>query len=208
MKLLSGGLSVVRAHPRAYLVMHLFYFGLVGCGMLYAWQQPEMHAALRQHINEGIKGSLGPVVDAYGGRRLLMAIGLTFLVNLIGGSFASVTLPSLVVPFSGLAVGGLRAFVWGLIFSPGNYDVNAVMWGLTLLLLFLEGEAYILTMLAAYVQGKSFLRPSTAGVATHWEGYRAGVRQTAAIYPLVALELFAAAVYEATMLIVLRPLVI
>lgn len=208
MKLLSGGFSLVRTHRRAFFVLHLLYVGLVACGMLYAWQQPEVYAELRQGVGEAIKGPLSPVADAYVGGRLLLAIGLTFLVNLVGGSFVSITLPSLVVPFSGLAVGCLRAFLWGLIFSPGNYNVNAVMWGLTLLLLFLEGEAYILTMLAACIQGKSFLRPSTAGVTTHWQGYRAGVRQTVAIYPLIVLQLITAAVYEATMAIVLRPLVV
>ncbi len=60
-------------------------------------------------------------------------------------------------------------------------------------------------MLAVYIQGKSFLRPQTAGVETLAEGYWVGVKRSASLYLLVALQLLAAAIYEALLAIAILP---
>jgi hypothetical protein len=60
----------------------------------------------------------------------------------------------------------------------------------------IEGQAYILTMLAAYIQGRSFLWPGTVGLESHWKGYGEGVKLSARLYVLVILTLVVAAVYE------------
>jgi hypothetical protein len=65
----------------------------------------------------------------------------------------------------------------------------------------LEGQAYVLAMLTAYVQGMAFLRPSTVGVKTHRQGYWEGVKLSVRVYLLVVVVLFVAAVYEAVSVI-------
>jgi hypothetical protein len=65
------------------------------------------------------------------------------------------------------------------------------------LTLILEGQAYILAILASYVQGVAFLRPQSVGVAGHRQGYFEGAKRTARLYVLVAIVLAVAAVYEA-----------
>ena len=71
------------------------------------------------------------------------------------------------------------------------------------LTLILEGQAYIMAMLTAYVHGRAFLWPRTAGVTTHWAGYKVGLSRTLRIYVLVVLLLVLAAIYEALEVILL-----
>ena len=74
------------------------------------------------------------------------------------------------------------------------------------LTLLLEGQGYILALLAVYVSGNTFLRPRSVGLKTHGEGYVAGLQQTASLYILVTLLLAVAAVYEAMEVIYIVPL--
>lgn len=65
----------------------------------------------------------------------------------------------------------------------------------------LEGQAYVLVMLAAWVQGMSFLRPKSVGAKTHRGGYWEGVKLSVRIYLLAAIVLLVAAVVEAVSVI-------
>ncbi|HUW58856.1 MAG TPA: hypothetical protein VMZ92_19625 [Planctomycetota bacterium] len=106
------------------------------------------------------------------------------------------------IPFSGLLVGGWRAALWGLILSPASPDMRLPMIP-HLLTLILEGQAYVLTMLAAYVQGNAFLRPRSVGTESHWRGYWLGLKDSARLYLLIILVLAVAAAYEAVEVIYL-----
>ena len=117
----------------------------------------------------------------------------------MAGGLAYIALPSLIFPFSGLLLGAFRALLWGLMFSP-----TAVMGAGFFLLLpttVLEGQGYVLAMLAAYVQGVAFLRPESVGAKTHRRGYWEGLKRSARIYVLVAIVLLVAAVVEAASVI-------
>jgi hypothetical protein len=61
-------------------------------------------------------------------------------------------------------------------------------------------------MLAAYIQGRAFLWPSTVNAATHTQGYQAGVKRSLRLYLLIAIVLAAAAVYEVLEVIFIIPL--
>jgi hypothetical protein len=73
------------------------------------------------------------------------------------------------------------------------------------LLILLEGNGYVLAMLAAYVQGKSFLLSASAGATGHAQGYWVGLQRSSRLYLLVVLQLLVAAIYEALLVIVIRP---
>jgi hypothetical protein len=154
------------------------------------------------------EGPLSPVWSAYSNGQGLPAIAMTFGVNLTAGSFASITLPSLVIPFSGLLIGAYRAVLWGVIFSPATLEVSGRMMIsglLILILILLKGQAYVLTMLAAYIHGRAFLWPRSVGAATRRQGYWLGVKRSARLYLLVALVLAVAAVYETLVAIYIIP---
>jgi hypothetical protein len=84
-----------------------------------------------------------------------------------------------------------------------------VLAGLPLLgVLLLEGEAYVLAMLAAYLQGRALLAPRSVGAISHGEGYRREVGIALQIYALVILMLIAAALYESLVGILLLPRIV
>jgi hypothetical protein len=132
-----------------------------------------------------------------------MAMALTFLVNLGLGAFVWITLPSLIIPFSGIATGAYRAVLWGILFSPVPFERYLVPHWLTLIL---EGQGYILAMLASYIQGRAVINPSSIGRAGRKDAYIAGIKLTAKLYLLVAIILAVAAVYEVLEVIFLIPM--
>jgi hypothetical protein len=197
---LRSSLTLVGEHRRAYLLLNLAYYGLIVAAMVYAAFHPSMQRSLLDEVGRALgTGPMETLAGAYSGGHLLLAIVLTFAVNLVVGSFLYITLPSLIVPFSGLLVGAFRALLWGLMFSP-----TAVMGAGFLLLLptmILEGQAYVLIMLAAWVQGMAFLWPNSVGAKTHRMGYWEGVKRSARVYVLLAIVLLVAAVVEAVSVI-------
>jgi hypothetical protein len=114
--------------------------------------------------------------------------------NLLGASFGVITFPSFIIPFAGLLTGAERAFEWGLLFSPANPDIRGAMI-LHSLAIVIEGQAYILAMLGAYIQGRALFWPQTVGLKSHWHAYVEGVRQTGTLYMFIMVVLAAAALY-------------
>ena len=95
------------------------------------------------------------------------------------------------------------------LFAP-RFDVplgvRDVLAGLGVLgLILLEGEGYILGALGAYIQGRALLRPSSVGASGLGQGCGYGIREEARLYPLIALVLLVAAVYEVGLLFVTVP---
>jgi len=213
MKLIHNAWSIVRANRRAYVIINVLYYGIVAAAMVYVSFYPEIQEDLMGMVGQSFtEGPLEAVGAAYGGGNVLAAIGLTFVVNLLIGSFVSITVPSLFIPFLGLALGIVRAILWGLLLSPSNPELRMAMIPHSLTLI-LEGQAYIIALLAAYVHGKSFLLPRRSGIEaeginSHVQGYLLGLKQTAWLYVLVVLLLAVAAIYEALEVIYLVPLLI
>ena len=209
MKAIRTALKTVGASRRAYIFVNLVYYSLIICAMVYAGFNRSLQQSLLDAVGDAFAvGPLSSVESAYSGGQVLLAIALTSLVNLMVGSFASITLPSLVIPFSGLLIGGCRAILWGLLFSPTMLEIGGtriIAGFLVLILILLEGQGYILTMLAAYIQGRALLLPKCVGAASHRQGYWLGVKDSIRIYLLVVLVLALAAVYEGLIVIFVLP---
>ncbi len=196
MKIIQNATKLIREALRAYLVINLVYYGMVVCGMIYGVSNPTVQEeVLEATVGSFTEGPLSEVASAYTQGQALKAVVLTWVVNLFIGSFAVITIPSLVIPFTGLLMGVYRAFLWGLIFSPVTPEMRSILIP-TLLLIILEGQGYILAMFAAYLQGKAFLWPRTVNATTHRQGYWAGLKLSAHLYVLVAIVLAVAALYE------------
>jgi hypothetical protein len=209
MAMLRSAIAQVADARRPFALLNLFYFGIVFSAMAVSLFDRSLQEALKSSILAGVaSGPLAGVLGAYQGGHFLSAFLMTFVINLLVGSFAAITLPSLILPFSGLLVAALRALLWGVLFSPplSGITLARVLAALVVLgVLLLEGEAYVLAMLGAYLQGKALLFPRSVGSGSHWEGFRRGVFISLQIYVLVILTLFAAALYESTVAIVLLP---
>lgn len=201
-KIVRSSLAVVKEHRRAYLVLNLGYYGLIVAAMVFAAFNPDLQRTLWTEVGRDFStGPLEELVGAYSGGQVLLAAGLTFAVNLVLGSFIYITLPSLIIPFSGLLVGVYRALLWGLLFSPTAVLGAGLVFHLPTIIL--EGQAYVLVMLAAYVQGMVFLRPSTVEVKAHRQGYWEGLKLSVRVYLLVVVVLLVAALYEAVSVILI-----
>jgi hypothetical protein len=194
--LLKSAWGLVQENQRAYIVINILYYGLVIICMIYVAFNQELQRSLMNEIGAGfMTGPLAIVGQAYVNAQVFTAILATFFVNLLIGSFASVTLPSLIIPFSGIWVGIYRAILWGLLLSPANPDLRLIMIPHSITLI-IEGQAYILTMLAAYIQGRAFLWPKSVGLESRAKGYLEGLKRTGKLYLLVILTLAIAAIYE------------
>ncbi len=196
MNLIKSAWGLVQEHLRVYIILNALYYGLVVIFMVYVAFNRSLQDELLQSIGEAfMTGPLSFVGSAYINAKILAAIGATFFVNLLAGSFGTITLPSLIIPFSGILVGFYRAVLWGLILSPAHPDLRLIMIP-HFLTLVLEGQAYILTMLAAYIHGRAFLWPKTVDFERRGQGYLEGLKRTGKIYVMVVLTLLIAAVYE------------
>jgi hypothetical protein len=189
---------LVKTHQRAYVAINVAYYGLVAVSMLYvAVVNPSLQEQLMAGVQAALtEGGLKTVGEVYLGGNVFAAAAVTFLVNLLAGSLLYITLPSLVLPFVGVPLGAYRALLWGLLLAPTTTELALVMIPHSVTLV-LEGQAYVLAMFAAYLQGMAFLRPHTMGLGSHREGYVAGLRMTARVYVLLIMALAAAALYEA-----------
>jgi hypothetical protein len=207
MSLIKSAWGLVQENRRAYIILNSLYYGLVLVFMVYVAFNRPLQDQLLQSIGEAfMSGPLSFVGSAYLNAQVLAAIGATFFVNLFVGSFGTITFPSLLIPFSGLLIGFYRAVLWGLILSPAHPDLRLVMIPHFLTLL-LEGQAYILAMLAAYIQGRAFLWPNTVGLESRSRGYLEGLKRTGRIYVLVMLTLLVAAIYEVIEVVIMIQLV-
>lgn len=142
---------------------------------------------------------------AYLNAEILQAIGLTFVVNLVIGSFLSITLPSLVVPFFGFLLGIYRAVIWGLLFSPAHPDLRMMMIPHSITLI-IEGQAYILALFGVYLQARAFLQPQSVGLETRGQGFVEGLKRTGKTYVFVVITLMIAAIYEVLEVVLLSQL--
>ena len=111
-KLLTDALDIVKNNRRLYFTLNGLYYGLIIVGLVYTQFDRSVQNTLMQGLNTtyGSGGPLSSVLDAYTNGKIVQAIAVTFGINLVVGSFASITLPSLIVPFLGLAVAIWRAY--------------------------------------------------------------------------------------------------
>ncbi len=194
--LLKSAWGLVQENRRAYIIINIVYYGLVVIGMIYVAFNQKLQEELLNLVGAGfMTGPLSFVGQAYVNAEVLTAIAATFFVNLFIGSFGTITLPSLIIPFSGFLIGIYRSILWGLLLSPAHPDMRLIMIPHSLTLI-IEGQAYILALLAAYIQGRAFLWPKTVGLETRAKGYVEGLKRTGKIYLLVVLTLAIAAIYE------------
>ncbi len=206
MRLLQPAFQIISQNRKAYVILNVAYYGLVILSMVYVFTNPAIQQTMLDAVGQSFdEGPLSAVSEAYGSAQVLPAMLLTFVINLFAGSFASITLPSLIIPFSGVLLGIYRAVLWGLLLSPSESSLIGPMIPHSLTLL-LEGQGYILAMLAAVVHAWALIRPASVGETNRLRGYLVGLKQAAWLYVLIVIVLAVAAIYEALEVIYLVPL--
>lgn len=170
-RLLRKPFQIIRANFRAYLIINTIVYGLVITGMAAAMVFPNL-GATQVAIQED-NGTADLVRSLFNNPWLF---SLTILgVNLTTGALW-IVLPSLIVPFAGIALFAYKTFTLGLAMAPTT-EIMAVALIPHLLTILIELQAYALLMFGAYILGRSWVRPATIGARNHRQGYVRGLQQ-------------------------------
>ena len=163
---LAAPLREMDRRPRLLWGVHLAYFGLVMAGSVAIYQLPEVQAVLLSQVRDELGSSQGPLGiagKAYASGSIPRAAVVTFVINFFLGTLVCITLPSIIVPGSGVLLAAVRAGLWGLLLAP-TFVLNAFAMLPHTGTLLLEGEGYILAtffglLVPIYLFGSS---PATA----------------------------------------------
>lgn len=203
MRHLRQPFRIIRDNMRAYLVMNAIAYGVFLVGMGVALAFPELNAAQVGSQEEDGTADLVGTLLADPWKFALMI----FAVNVLTVAALRILLPSMVVPFAGIALFAYKAYETGVILAPVDATVAKLMIPHSLTLV-LEFQAYALFMLGAYLLGRAWLRPATVDAPDRRQGYLRGLRQVGWLsVPALAL-LVVGAVYEALSLVYLVPLLV
>ena len=117
-------------------------------------------------------------------------------MNTLRLSALTIVAPSLIVPFSGIALFAYWALTTGMTLVPAN-DIGWVALIPHSVTLVVEFQAYLLLLLGAYLLGRAWVGPRTVGAENRRQGYLRGLRELGWLaLPALAL-LIVGAMYEA-----------
>ncbi|GAA3223672.1 stage II sporulation protein M [Nonomuraea helvata] len=203
MNVLRRPFQIIRADLRAYLLINALVYGVLLLGMVLAMIFPDLHAARTSAFADGGQGALVNTVIGSP-----WAFGATiFVVNVFATALLLIVLPSLVIPFAGLAVFVIKTVDIGITLAPVNRTSALILIPHSPTIL-IEFQAYVLVMFSAYLLGRSWLRPATVGATTRGQAYVRGLSRLGRLW-VPALALFViGAVYEAVEIYHLVPLVL
>ncbi|MFC5833299.1 stage II sporulation protein M [Nonomuraea insulae] len=185
-------LLVIRENMRAYLVINAAAYGLAIIGFVIGLVFPDLSAARSASLEEDGTGELVRWLVNTPPLFALTILG----VNLFRLSALTIVLPSLIVPFAGLAFFGYWSVETGITLVPASPQgwVALIPHSLTLVI---EFQAYVLLLLGAYLLGRHWLFPRTIGAENRRQGYVGGLQRIGLLaLPALAL-LIVGAVWEA-----------
>jgi len=193
--LLGAPLVEIHTRRRLFLTLALVYFGLAVLFAVVVYQVPDVQRSLVATVRKALKtGPLVPVAQAYASRSIVRAALMTVAINFTLGSFAVITLPSLIVPGVGALMAVLRAALWGLVLAPTNPLLLRRMAPHSLTM-FLEGAGYVLAGFFALLVPIYLLRRSEGETVLRRYGKAVVVNLKGNLLVLIVLAV--SAVYEA-----------
>jgi hypothetical protein len=179
----------------AYFALNILYYGLIILLMAYAaFDAAPQTLTLEKSGSAYMTGALSVVNQTVDARKLFLVLGRAFLISVLGTSYGAITLPSFIVPFAGIFMGLYHAVMLGIVFSPFNATIGQIFIP-HIPTLFIDGQAYILAMLGAYIQGRAMIWPKSVGQTSRWKAYVEGVRQTGTLYMFIMAILLISAIY-------------
>jgi hypothetical protein len=196
MKFLRKPFTIIRANLRPYLVLSAVMYGLLLAGFVVGLAFPHLTADRVDSLQEDGTADLVTTLLS----NVWLFAGSILGVNVLQMSARNIVLPSLVVPFAGVAVFAYYAFTLGIGAVPTDEQgwLALIPHSLTVIV---EYQAYVLFVLGAYLLGKFWLKPQTIGATTHRQGYLRGLQHLGWLtLPAIALLIFGA-LYEAFTLI-------
>jgi len=178
-----------------YVALSVLYYGLILALMAYAsFDAPLQTRIFESNRSSFMNGALSITGQVAIDGRVLKVLGFTFLSNVLGASYSDITLPSFIIPFIGIFIGLYRAVLMGIVFSPFNAATSGIFL-VHLPTIFIEGQAFILAMLGAFIHGRAMIWPASVGKTGRWKAYVEGVRQSGSLYIFIVAIFFVSAIY-------------
>jgi hypothetical protein len=184
--------QVVRENMRVYLILNAAAYGLFLLGFVIGLLFPDLGAAEAAGLEADGTGELVRWLVNIPPLFALAILG----VNLFRLSGLTIVLPSLIVPFAGLAFFGHWALTTGITLvqtTPTGW-VAMIPHSLTVVI---ELQAYILLLLGAFLIGKYWLFPRTVQAKNRRQGYLRGLRKLGLLALPALVLLIIGAVWEA-----------
>ena len=206
--MLRRACRLVTANTRLYWVVTGLTLFFWVSGMAYAYADPGGQMSLIQWFRGQFAGGgwpLGTAGWAYASGNLLLAAGITFLINFGQGTFLVLTLPSLLPIAGGFIINAFRNEMLGIGLSP-----TTLIFGQSKLLhlptILLELQAYLLAAYLSVLLLVGLIKPARFGYESRGEAYKNLAIDQFRILPLIAVILLVAALYEAIELLILARL--
>lgn len=162
---------IVSENRRVYLLLNLATYSIALIGFAIGLMFPELVQARAASMEED--GTADLVLSIFSQPWLFALVILG--VNVFQLSALTIVLPSLIVPFAGVAAFGVWVAVTGVSLVPTS-DTGWVALIPHSLTLIIELQAYILLVLGAFLLGKSWLFPGTIGADNRRQGYMRGLQ--------------------------------
>jgi hypothetical protein len=184
--------GIIGAHARTYLLMNTGAYGLFlvgfGVGIIFPHLSEAQHTRLTDDGTAELVRSL--ITNPW-------LFALTILaVNTLKMGALTIVLPSLIVPFAGIALFGYWVYTTGVTLVPAS-DIGWVALIPHSLTVIIEFQAYILLVFGGYLLGRCWMWPRTAGAENRRQGYLRGLQQLGWLALPAAVLLVVGAVYEA-----------
>lgn len=195
--LFREGLEYYRRHWKLLLSIAVTYYGLVFVvGLLVALTPGggELQETLIQQAGSEIETALPGLLEAYLNNPIL-AVGYTFVINLVLGTVLWITIPGLILFVLAPLTAFYRAMAWGIIFAPTQPSLVI----LVLPTLLSEGLGYVLAVVPSMRLGMSWLLPKLAfkqEALSRGQAFRKAFYEMGHAYLIVIIALLAAAIIE------------
>lgn len=184
--------SLIHENRRAYAIVTASTYGLFAIGFVIGLLVPALPAARAATL---ATDGTGDLVGAVAASAPLFAL-VILAVNVLRLSLLTIVVPSLIVPFAGLAFFGYWLVETGITLVPSTplTWVAMIPHSLTVLI---ELQAYALVALGVLLLGRAWLRPAGVGAPNRRMGYLRGLRSLGILSIPAFVLLVVGAVWEA-----------
>lgn len=192
MTLIRRPFQIIRSNLRVYALLNALAYGTFAIGFILGLLFPDLVAGRAQAQEDDGTASL---VTSLLSSPWLFALTI-LAVNTLRLGALTILLPSLVVPFLGLATFAVWSVTTGVTLVPTTPEgwVALIPHSLTLVI---ELQAYILLLLGAFLLGRYWVRPQAIGARNRRAAYLRGLQHIGWLsLPALAL-LIIGALYEA-----------
>lgn len=184
--------TLIRENLRTYVFITASTYGLMLIGFAVGLLFPALPAARAATLSTDGTGDL---VGAVAASAPLFAL-VILAVNVLRLSLLTIVLPSLIVPFAGLAFFGYWLVETGITLVPSTSLAWVAMIPHSLTVL-IELQAYALLALGVFLLGRAWIRPARVGAQTRRAGYLRGLRSLGILAIPAFVLLVIGAVWEA-----------